>query len=72
MDARELAVRFTYHPPTGDQPDRYERIRGSGAVLAAVIDQECHESREKDLAMVGIEQAVMWANAAIARRELCC
>jgi hypothetical protein len=65
----ELQTRFTYHPPKSGQPQRYEAIRGSAMELAELIDEECPESREKSLAMTNIEQAVMWANAAIARRE---
>jgi hypothetical protein len=65
----ELLARFTYHPPKGDQPGRYERIRNHGMRLAELVDEECPESREKSLALTKIEEAVMWANAAIARRE---
>jgi hypothetical protein len=34
-----------------------------------VIDNNCPDSREKSLAMTNLEQAVMWANAAIARNS---
>lgn len=69
MTPEELQTRFTYHPPKGDQPVRYERIREHGKALAELVDVECPESREKSLAVTHIEEAVMWANAAIARRE---
>jgi hypothetical protein len=69
MTPDELHTRFTYHPPKGDQPVRYERIRAHGKALAELVDEECPESREKSLALTHIEEAVMWANAAIARRE---
>lgn len=65
----EIAVRFTYHPPVGDQPARYERLRAEARGLAETIDDLCPESREKAFALTNLEQAVMWANAAIARRE---
>lgn len=65
----ELKTRFTYHPPSGSQPDRYTDIREGGLVLAALIDESCPDSREKSLALTSVDQAVMWANAAIARRE---
>jgi hypothetical protein len=32
-----------------------------------LINDLCPESREKSLAITNLEQAVMWANAAIAR-----
>lgn len=69
MDDEELEARFTYHAPRGDQPTRYELIRAMGRNMAELIDGAVPESREKALAMTNLEQAVMWANAAIARRE---
>lgn len=58
---------FTYHRPSGDQPERYERIRAKAKELAYLIDELCPDSREKSLAMTQLEDAVMWANASIAR-----
>lgn len=69
MTDDELLTRFTYHPPKGDQAERYGLIRDHGRRLAELIDEECPESREKSLALTKVEEAVMWANAAIARRE---
>ena len=60
---------FTYHPPKGDQQARYEHIRTMGKSLAIAIEQFSPDSREKSLAMTKVEEAVMWANAAIARNE---
>lgn len=65
----ELDVRFTYHAPKGDQPERYEAIRDEGRVLAKLIVDSTPTSREQSLALTALEEAVMWANAAIARRE---
>lgn len=64
-----LANRFTYHPPKGDQAERYEEIRQLGRTMANEIDAMCPESREKSLAITKLEEAVMWANAAVARNE---
>lgn len=64
-----LENRFSYHSPTGTQPKRYERLRSAGLGLAMRIRELCPESREQDLAFMHLEQAVMWANAAIARNE---
>jgi len=67
---------FTYHKPFGNQPGRYERIRSLGKDLASFITMGdgrgllgCPESRERSLALTKLEEAVMWANAAIARNE---
>ncbi len=69
MTPEELEARFTYHPPKNDQAERYRRIRSDAAQLAALLDDLVPESREKSLALTNLEQAVMWSNAAIARRE---
>ena len=65
----ELRTRFTYHRPKGDQPARYHAIREEALVLAEIIVKNTPESREQSLALTQLEQAVMWANAGIARRE---
>ena len=60
---------YTYHAPKEDQQERYERIRFKAKMLAAFINEKCPDSREKSLAMTKLEEAVMWANASIARNE---
>jgi len=69
MTYEELKKRFTYHAPKGDQPARYEQIRLHARDLAERIEIACPKSREKSLAFIKLEEAVMWANAAIARNE---
>lgn len=66
---QELAVRFTYHAPTGDQPSRYEHLRDTALELAELILDSCPDSRERALAFTHLEEVVFWANASIARRE---
>ena len=58
---------FKYHAPKEGQPEKYEVIRATAKSLAYVIENECPNSREKSLAMTKLEEAVMWANAGIAR-----
>jgi hypothetical protein len=65
----DLIKRFTYHAPKGDQPARYEELRNEARLLAVTFDDLCPESREKSLAVTKLEEAVMWANASIARNE---
>jgi hypothetical protein len=67
--ADEIKLRFTYHPPKGNQPQKYEAIRYEALTMALLINALCPMSREKALAITKLEEAVMWANAAIARRE---
>lgn len=65
-----LNNRFMYHEPKDDdQVLRYKEIRGFGKRFAELIHNACPKSREKSLAMTKIEEAVMWANASIARNE---
>lgn len=65
----DIENRFTYHAPKGDQTARYSGIRKQALGLAYFIDVEVPDSREKSLAFTNLEQAVMWANAGIARNE---
>ena len=69
MMQKELDIRFTYHAPKDDQPLLYDAIRTKAKGLAIIISEICPDSREKSLAITKLEEAVMWANAAIARRD---
>lgn len=60
---------FTYHAPKDGQPAKYQAIRDKAKELALLIDDLCPDSREKSVAITNLEQAVMWANASIARNE---
>lgn len=60
---------FTYHAPKGDQAERYGKIREKARELAELMEESCPNSREKSLASTKLEEAVMWANASIARNE---
>jgi len=68
-DAKQIENNFTYHPPFKDQYQRYEQIREEGKKLAISLSEKCPPSRELSLALTSLEQAIMWANAAIARNE---
>lgn len=65
--ADEIRNRFTYHKPVDGQEWMYQSIREAGKTLAGLIDLLCPDSREKSLAITKVEEAVMWANASIAR-----
>jgi hypothetical protein len=66
----ELETRFTYHPPKGNQPERYQQLRDAAGTMAGFIVAMTPESREQSLALTALEEAAFWANAAIARREV--
>lgn len=65
----DIDKRFTYHPPKGDQPERYIRLRDEAKMLAELICEFCPNSRERSLALTKLEEAIFWANASIARNE---
>lgn len=62
----DLVMMFTYHAPTGDQPERYTRIRQEGLELAATILRNTPSSADQTAAIRKVREAVMTANAAIA------
>jgi hypothetical protein len=70
MDGKELETRFTYHKPGGTQGQRYIDIRDKAKDLAYFIVENTPESREQSLSITALEEAIFWANAAIARREV--
>jgi len=65
----DLFNRFTYHPPVGDQSEKYQSIRKMGLVLASLIAKCCPDGRERSLAIMKVEEAIMWANSSIARHS---
>lgn len=69
MDQKQININFTYHAPKNDQQERYISIRDMARDLAIHINANCPDSREKSLAFTNLEEAVMWANASIARNE---
>jgi hypothetical protein len=69
MNLNDLENRFTYHPPKGDQAERYRTIRRLALTLASEVYTLCPDSRELSLAITHLEETVFWANAAIARNE---
>jgi hypothetical protein len=70
IDAYEIDKRFTYHEPKdGNQIARYDRIRAAAREFAVVIAQNAPTSREQSLALTAAQDAMMWANAAIACHE---
>lgn len=69
MEKTDLENRFDYHPPRDDETRRnHEQVRAICLSAALDIDQLVPEGREKSLAVTKLEEAMMWANAGIARR----
>lgn len=69
IDPVELAHRFAYHPPASDgAAAAHATVRDECGNLAGLIDELVPDGREKALAVTKLEEAMMWANAAIARQ----
>jgi hypothetical protein len=66
MTTQEIEAIFTYHAPTGDQPERYGVIRETAKSLAHVINDNCPDSADKTAAIRKLRECVMTANASIA------
>ena len=57
---------FSYHPPRGDQTQRYRAIRTAARNLAEVIWDNAPACEDRSGAINQVRAAVMLANAAIA------
>jgi hypothetical protein len=60
---------FRYHAPDENKVKCHEFMRDACRNLAEVINRVCPECRERDIAVMKVEEAMMWANAGIARHE---
>ena len=67
----DITNRFTYHAPKPElaQLERYASLRDAARQLALLIVESTPGSREQSLALTKLEEAVFFANAAIARHE---
>jgi hypothetical protein len=71
MEPSDLHNRFDYHPPAGEQVAKaHEDVRAKCKSAAFLFNDLLPEGREKSLAVTKLEEAMMWANAAIARHGL--
>lgn len=60
---------FVYHPVKPGQEERYVHLRDEARKLAHLIHDLSPDGREKMIALGKLEEAIMWANAGIARNE---
>lgn len=70
IDYEELSQRFTHHPPDADRATCHEAVREAARQMAVRVVQVAPEGRERALALTKIEEAMFWANAAIAREGM--
>ena len=67
--AAELHSRFVFHPATEDQAVRSAAIRAAAEVFAQAVLVNSACGRERSISLTKIDEAMMWANASIARNE---
>lgn len=63
----DMENRFSYHKPDAAKVGKHELVRQDVGVLATLWDKNLPNGREKALAITKLEEAMFWANAAIAR-----
>jgi hypothetical protein len=69
-DSNQIKKNFVFIPKAKpDQVERYQEVREKARGLAEFFVTVCPSSRELSLALTYLEDAVMWANNAIARNE---
>lgn len=57
---------FMYHPATPEQLESYQAIRAAAKDMAATILRACPECPDRTVALRGVREVVMTANAAVA------
>lgn len=65
----QLKNRYIHHAPKGDQAERYAKIRTAALEFAKTVRDLTPCSAEQTRAFNHIDDAMMTANAAIARNE---
>lgn len=63
----QIETAFKHHPPTGGKGDKHAAVREACRFAAYSIVGSQPPSRERALAITKLEEAMMWANAGIAR-----
>lgn len=71
LTTREDVInRFVYHPPKSDEAiEMHANVRWALKDVAIFLLDTLPESRETSLAIKSLEEAMFWANAAIARNQ---
>ena len=70
MSPEDLRNRFYYHPPLTDRRKaEHSGVRERCLELAEFLYELLPEGCEKSLAVNKLEEAMFWANAALARQQ---
>lgn len=63
---KELINRFGYHRATADSAPKHAEVREIMLDAATALDALIPDGRDKSLAMTSLQEAMHWANSAIA------
>ena len=69
IDYAALDHNFKHHAPDADAITCHESVRAAAREMTVRVLSVAEPSRERSLALTKIEEAMMWANAAIARER---
>lgn len=67
IDSNELNNRFVYHKPDDKKAGEHAQVRAWLHRTADDLNSILPDGREKAVVMTKLEEAMFWANAAIAR-----
>lgn len=69
IPAIDLDSRFDYHAADAAKALRHQEVRSALKEMARMVLELVPAGREQSLALTALEEAMMWANAGIARAE---
>ncbi len=64
---QDIVDKFTYHSPFQEGAQTHADLSEAFIQVAELVAGVCPDGRELALAMTNLEQAKMWASAAVAR-----
>lgn len=68
-DIHGIHERFSFHKASAMQVPSHESVRFRFKVIAIFMDVLLPECREKSMCLTKLQEAMMWANAAVALTE---
>lgn len=67
-EVADVENRFKFHPATEKTGPQHDQVRNTMLRVAKQMVRDLPEGRERSLVLTHLEEAMFWANAAIARQ----